>query len=115
MEKWPPQENNTNLELTEFLKHYPLPEIYKDKTELAFELKKIISSFIEKDSTENGFKNFNEFGDFARNLRIKYKDAGQHYLYHMLIGSSFGEEKMPTKFDFDGEDSIEKFLKSKKI
>ncbi|MCL5017268.1 MAG: hypothetical protein M1155_01215 [Patescibacteria group bacterium] len=95
------------------MKQYPLPENFKDKTELAFELKKIVNSLIDTD--DDTFKNYNELIDFAKKLKIKYKDAGQHYLYHLIIGSSLNKEDLPKKFDFEGEDSVEKFLRSKKV
>lgn len=113
MEKFPPQENDK--EKDDFLLRYPLPEEFKDKLGTAMELKKIISSLIEKDLPENDFKNFKELSEFAKKLKIKYKDAGEYYLYHLMIGSSLNKERMPTKFDFQGEDSIEFFLKSKNI
>lgn len=107
-----PQENKDS-ELEEFLKIYPLPEKYKDKVSLAFELKKIINSLIEKDSNKNGFENFTTMSNFAQNLKEKYKkDANQCYLYNVIIGSSGMKS---TEFDFPGEDSIEKYLRSKNI
>jgi len=112
MEKFPPPENNKNLELKGFLKLYPLPEEHKNKAELALELKKIISSLIKKSSRKNDFEHYNKLANFALNLEKRYKNARQYYLFHVLIGSSITKT---SKFDFEGDDSIEKFLRSQSI
>jgi len=114
-EKIPSQESNKNPELEGLFKIYPLSEELKDKAELALELKKIFNSLLKKDAQKNNFENFTMLVNFAKNLRNKYKDASDHWAYNMLIGSSTGEGKTPTKFDFPGDDSIEKYLKSKNI
>lgn len=106
-------QENKNSEQEEFFKIYPLPEAHKDGAGLAFELKKIINSLIEKDSNKNGFENFTAMSNFAKKLKEKYKqDANQCYLYNVIIGSSGMKS---TEFDFSGEDSIEKYLRSKNI
>ncbi len=46
--------------------------------------------------------------DFAQKLRKDYEEAGQYLLYHALIGSDRNIPKL--KYDFDGEDSIAKFI-----
>ncbi|MEK7478678.1 MAG: hypothetical protein AAB626_02005 [Patescibacteria group bacterium] len=108
----PPENNNKNPELEELLELYPLPEKHRDKGELALELKKINNSLLEKDAQKNNFENFTALGDFARNLKEKYKDAGKYHLYHMIIGSTGTKT---TEFDFPGEDSIEKFLRLQEL
>ncbi|MEK7523103.1 MAG: hypothetical protein AAB569_05955 [Patescibacteria group bacterium] len=111
----PPSNNNKNAELETFLELYPLPEKHRDKGELALELKKINNSLLKKDAQKNNFENFTILGNFARNLRNKYKDAANHWTYNMLIGSTYGKEKTPSKFDFPEDDSIEKFLRLQEL
>ena len=91
---------------------YPLSKELEQYKELARELKKIKTSLLDKDSKENNFKNWGIVANFARNLKRKYKDINSYWTYNMLIGSSTDDDKIPTKFDFPGEDSIEKFLRS---
>jgi len=120
-EKISPQENNKNPELEALLKLYPLPEKHQDKAELAFELKKIINSLHEKDSKNNNFKNWNAFENLVKKLRIKYvkdknddskKGEGDYFLSHLISGSTGAKT---TEFDFPGEDSIEKFLRTRAL
>lgn len=119
-EKIPPQENNKNPELKALLEAYPLPEEHKDKAELALELKKIINSLHEKDAKENNFNNWEAIGSLVKKLRAKYikdesknkKGSGEYYLLHMISGSTGVKT---AEFDFPGEDSIEKFLRSRNI
>jgi len=120
--EFPPQDNNKNdSELETFLKSYPLPEKYMDKGKLALELKKVVNSLHEKDAQQNNFNNLNAIRKFVENLRNKYtkdksdgnkKWAREYYLLHMIIGSS---GMKTTEFDFPGEDSIEKFLRLRKL
>lgn len=69
-------------------------------------LKKLYDEALEKDRTVN-FKKIHEFG---RELDKKYKNARDYRLYHLLIGGSVCKEY--PYYDFEGEDSIEKFIKS---
>ncbi len=50
--------------------------------------------------------------EFANQLKVKYPDYLDYDLFHFLVGSTPVPDKMPTKFDFPGEDSIEFFLRS---
>lgn len=50
----------------------------------------------------------NSFGHY---LQKKYPDCRDYRLFHLLIGST-PFDKGCYKFDFDGEDSVEKFIKS---
>ncbi len=115
MEKFPPQENNKKLEIEFFFKNYPLSENHKDKAELVLELKNILNSFLKGGDAVQAEENYNDWYKFSIGLKNKYKNIFQYYLYHMLIGSSIDEKRTPTEFDLPGEDSIEKYLKSKNI
>ena len=48
--------------------------------------------------------------EFTERIKDKYPDYRDYELYHLLIGSTPGG-KLP-KFDFPGENSIEKFIES---
>ena len=48
--------------------------------------------------------------EFAEKIKNKYPDYQDYMLYHLLIGS-IPKSKLP-KFDFPGEDSVEKFIES---
>ena len=115
MEKIPPQENNKKSEAEMFFKRYPLPENHKDKADIALELKNILNSFLEGQGAPEARENYNDWYKFSMNIKNKYKNIFQYYLYHMLIGSSIDEKLAPTEFDLPGEDSIEKYLRSKNI
>lgn len=69
-------------------------------------LKKLYNEAMEKDHPVN-FKKIHEFG---RELDKKYKNARDYRLYHLLICSS--PYKKCAYYDFEGEDSVEKFIKS---
>jgi len=108
-EKFPPQENNKDSEIEKLLKTYPMPEKFKGKEELALRLKKIILTLINKD-----FRGTNEkIHDFALNLKNKYKNVNQYYLYNVFIGSSY--DKIISEFDFPENDSIQKFLELQEL
>lgn len=47
---------------------------------------------------------------FVDNLKKEYPDYEEYRLYHLLIGSTPWQEC--SKFDFPGEDSIEKLINS---
>lgn len=49
-------------------------------------------------------------GRKAKELESRYPDFLDYRLYHLLIGST--PSKKCSKFDFPGEDSIEKFIQS---
>jgi hypothetical protein len=103
MEKIPSPENNKKEDLQNLLKSYPIPEQFNDKAELALNIKKIMSTALERDT-----KNYDKIRDFALRLRNTYKNTSKYYLFNILIGSTGMKS---TEFDFPGEDSIEKFLK----
>jgi hypothetical protein len=48
--------------------------------------------------------------DFAMKLKKRYPDCRKYRAFHQLIGSSPPEDALSG--DFEGEDSIEAFLKS---
>jgi len=51
-------------------------------------------------------------------LKEKYPDHTNYRLYHLLDSSSLGPDsivKKCSKFDFPGDDSVEKFLRSQNI
>ncbi len=49
--------------------------------------------------------------EFAKELKVKYPDYLDYDMFHFLVGSTPMPDRMPTKFDFPGEDSIEGFLR----
>lgn len=108
-EKIPPQENNRDPKLEILLRTYPLPEKFKDKEVLALRLKEVIMTLLNKD-----WKKTNEkIHDFALDLRNRYKNTNQYYLYNVLIGSSY--DKTISEFDFPENDSIQKFLELQEL
>ena len=56
-------------------------------------------------------KTHEQIVEFAKRLEQKYSDYNSYKAYHLLIGST--PPNLCSKFDFPGEDSIEKFIKSK--
>lgn len=54
----------------------------------------------------------NEIAKFGKELQEKYPDYHDYRLYCVLIGST--PEKKCSKFDFEGDDSVENFLESLK-
>jgi len=50
--------------------------------------------------------------DFIRDLKEKYPDFDQYFLFHALVGSSFGNQAIPEKFDFEGDFSIQKLMET---
>ena len=48
--------------------------------------------------------------DKTKELRAKYPDYNDYRLYHFLIGSTVYDR---AKFDFPGEDSVQKFIEAK--
>lgn len=116
MEKLPSPENNDKKEeLKKLLKLYPMPEQFNDKEELALKLKDIIHSLIKKDELSNSFKNFDNLSRFSKILKNKYNNASSYYLYNLLIGSTYNEERIITAFDFPAGDSIQKFLEIQEL
>ena len=114
MEKLPAQNKyDKDPEFKQFLELYPLQEEFKDKFELAFELKKI-SNKLEMAGRHQIIY------EFASNLRIKYPDAGNYWLWRIIVGASGtkitrSDKEEKYKFDFEGNDSIEKFLKLQEL
>lgn len=51
---------------------------------------------------------------FAHKLQSLHSDYYKHRLYHVLIGSTAPEGENMNENDFEGDDSIEKFLKGLK-
>jgi hypothetical protein len=108
-EKLPPQESNKDQKLEMLLRTYPLPEKFRGKEELALKLKNDIMTLLEKDCE----KYHKKIHDFGLNLRNKYKNASQYYLYNVFIGSSY--DKIISEFDFPENDSIQKFLELQEL
>ena len=65
--------------------------------------------FARKDSV----RFFSEGYEFGTILKLKYPDCLDSLAYHILIGST--PMKECPRFDFVGNDSVEKFLDSLKI
>lgn len=49
--------------------------------------------------------------DFTSSLKKKYPDVQDYEMWHFLICSSLPPGVKLPKFDFDGEDSVLKFIK----
>lgn len=49
--------------------------------------------------------------EFASGLKARYPDFLDYDMFHFLAGSTPMPDRMPTKIDFPGEDSVEKFLR----
>lgn len=59
------------------------------------------------------FSRDDEINDFADSLKKKYgeRDVYKYALFHILGGST-GYEDLVEHFDFPGEDSVERFIRS---
>lgn len=53
---------------------------------------------------------YSRMAEFAKKLRAKYEDYEDYGLYHILGGSTPEDLTLP-KWDFEGDDSIEFFLR----
>ena len=104
-----PEQNNNEFNEAEFLEKCPLPEGQEDKTETAIELRKIYNKLLDESV---GLEVFEKFQNQGIKLEKKYKNTRKYYLFHLLIGST---KTKTSEFDFPGEDSIEKFLRSQDI
>ncbi|MDI6777662.1 MAG: hypothetical protein QMD77_00565 [Patescibacteria group bacterium] len=79
-----------------------------EENRIAEELEKINEII----GTAEGIKYWELTSPFIERLRDKYKEGIKNYLlYHILIGNSGEPRKKAFMFDFEGEDSIEKFIR----
>lgn len=99
----PPEQNKKEQELNEIRERFPLPPGHEQDAEKVKELHDIILKASKSDEAIRTLLNF------AISLDKKYPDARKYCLFHVISGSTMVET---SKFDFEGEDSIEKFLKS---
>lgn len=102
--------DNKSPELQAFNKKYLLSKEFENKAELALQLKKIVSSLYEQDDLNNNFENHKKITEFITKLQKTYPNYQDYLLYHLISFST--PSKISTQFDFPGEDSIEKYLKS---
>jgi hypothetical protein len=79
-----------------------------EKEALVSELKELLMAAYNSDEVLDSYSNHEFIVKKASELRIKYSDFNDYEMYHVLIGSS----KECTKFDFPGDNSVEKFLRS---
>ena len=84
----------------------PKKEDFEEKAKI---LKVKVLKFARKDSV----RFFSEVYEFGTILKSKYPDCLDYLAYHILIGST--PMKECPRFDFVGNDSVEKFLDSLKI
>lgn len=85
----------------------PKQEFVKFDEEKIAEIKTKLDAAFDKD--EDIANIFQKTSNFARELQKKYPDFRNYRLYHLLILSSVGEGDC-DKFDFPGDDSVEKFI-----
>ncbi len=80
-------------------------------------LKTKISNFLHILCSKKDVAGLDEFlqrqTEFVDNLKKKYPDCEKYRFYHLFVGSTPWEDC--PKFDFPGEDSIEKFIESLEI
>ncbi|MEK7549217.1 MAG: hypothetical protein AAB496_01880 [Patescibacteria group bacterium] len=69
-------------------------------------IRSLLMELIEKDA----YFITNKIAEFAKNLQKKYSDYHDYRLYCIVVGST--PTKECSKFDFEGDDSVEKFLGS---
>jgi hypothetical protein len=103
IEKINPSENNIEIEKTEFFAKHPLPEKFKRYASKAWKLHRLTSVFY------NDPEKYKELYDFSQMIEEKKPNPEQYYLFQMISGGSY---EITTEFDFEGEYSIEKFLKT---
>ena len=59
----------------------------------------------------NSFEYYEKMADFTDQLKKKYPgEVEKCRLFHLLAGSSPGDNFISNRFDFDGDDSIEDFI-----
>jgi len=79
-------------------------------------LKKTLEDRLEKEKAENGSKArielFWKIMNFATRLQKDFPDADKYALFHVLTFSAVPKEVYPNKIDFEGENSIKKFIES---
>lgn len=78
----------------------------EDFKEKAKNLRSRVLEFVRKDS----IKFFSKVYEFGKELQLKHSDCLDYLAYHILIGST--PMKECSHFDFEGDDSVEKFLNS---
>lgn len=79
-------------------------ENFEQRVDIERLREKLIEIYDDDDKYQKLYK-------FAQGLKAKYKDYDDYRLYHLLIGSTPPEEGL-TKIDFQGDDSVEKFIYS---
>ncbi|MBI3634371.1 MAG: hypothetical protein HY228_02005 [Candidatus Yonathbacteria bacterium] len=93
--------------MNEHIESFPKETHEKDEQKVNA-LRKILDEKVLKDHKLN--IKINKRGHY---LEDTYPDASKYRLYHLLIGSTIPADAKETLiFDFEGEDSIEKFIES---
>ncbi len=100
------QQEPENNEKAEFFEMYPLPKGFETKADKAWELKQIVSTIY------NDNEKSKKLVDFANKIIEEYPDATKCYLWQVIIG---GSREITTRFDYEDEYSIEKFLMTFKV
>ena len=106
MERFKFGERIADSKKDEFFEQYPLPENLKQYADKAWKLYQL-KSILYKDNEK-----YKALTDFANKIEETNPDVSKYYLFQMIIGGSY---EITTEFDFEGEDSIEKFLMSFKL
>ncbi|SRR3989344_2923564 len=84
------------------------PENFENKEvsqeEKIEKIRSLLMELVEKDA----YFITNKIAEFAKNLQKKYSDYHDYRLYCIVVGST--PVKECSKFDFEGDDSVENFL-----
>ncbi len=79
---------------------------WKDKEEDKEKISSLKEILMRASNTSEEVVKINDFGHF---LKDKYPNCLDYRLYHLIIGSTPWKECL--SYDFEGEDSVEKFLR----
>ena len=86
-----------------------MEEAPKQNEALLEELGNLRIEAYRKDKEEDNFSFHDKVLEKSKELKQRYSNYSDYELYHLLIGSQIKSYK---EFDFPGDDSVEKFLRS---
>jgi len=83
-------------------------EVEPGQEALIAELKEKLNNAYNTDAIDAHEKVF----EYTDEIKKKYPDYSKYRLWHLVIFSTIGKSMEITHFDFPGDDSVERFIKS---